>query len=116
MKIVLMRKEYEHESQELPGSSEKCSESCMGVFHSFKAARRNVAAYLFDELSYHASVNGNHVIVNGAVTWEMQSDSDVSVCKVSIANTDYVFTSYVLDDDEEEGENDGRKEMEDAVL
>lgn len=27
----------------------------------------------------------------------------MSVCEVSIANTDYVFTSYFLDEDENEG-------------
>ncbi len=102
MKVVLMRKEYEHGSQEPPGSTGKLSESCMGVFPSMKAVQREVAVYLFDELSYYASVNNNHVIVEGAVSWKTQRDDCVSVCEVSIANTDYVFTCYFLDDDDED--------------
>ena len=109
MKIVLMKKEYEHGSQEPPGSSGKLSESCMGVFSNFKAAHKEVAAYLFDELGYHASVHNNHVIVDGAVAWKTQRDDCVSVCEVSIANTDYVFTSYLLDDDDDDDEDEGRK-------
>lgn len=101
MKIVLMRKEYEHGNQEPPGSIGELSERCMGVFPNFKAAHREVAAYLFDELGYHASVNNNHVIVDGSVAWKTQRDNGVSVCEVSVANTDYVFTSYFLDDDDE---------------
>lgn len=100
MSVVMMRKEYEHDSQEKPGSTGKLTERCMGVYPDFKTARIQVAAYLFDELHYHAG-NSNSVIVSGAFSWKTQRIDDTSVCEVSIADTDYVFTAYILVDDED---------------
>lgn len=101
MSVVMMRKEYEHDSQEKPGSAGKLTENCMGVYPDFKTARVQVAAYLFDELNYHAQTNSDRVLVSGSFSWKTQRVDDTSVCEVSIANTDYVFTAYILADDED---------------
>jgi len=102
MSVVMMRKEYEHDSQEKPGSIGKLTECCMGVYPDFKTARIQVAAYLFDELNYHAgNSNNNSIIVSGVFSWKTQRIEDTSVCEVSIADTDYVFTAYILADDED---------------
>lgn len=100
--VVVIRKEVEHSSKELPGGTGTIrDERCMGVFHTMRMAQREVAAYLFDELSYHVAEGHGNATVGGSAAWKTAREDDKSVLELSIVNTDYTFTAYYVDDDEE---------------
>lgn len=97
MKIVLIKKELEC------GSLNEC---CMGIFSDFKTARKEVAAYLFDEIGYYLPKNENHVVVEGNAFWETDRSCETSTCEISIADTKYTFTAYFWEDDEETSQDE----------
>ena len=101
---VVIKKEYEHDDKELPGSKgkKKC-EGCLGLFKDFRAAQYEVAAVLFDELRYGLSMHNESIPVGGSADWKTDRDNDeMHVLEVSIWNTDFVFKAFYIDDDDTE--------------
>lgn len=102
MKVVVIRKEIEYKKSAPANDTGKITESCMGIFPSFKAARKEIAAYLFDELDYLIYENNGNISISNFTSWKTRKEDDMSTLEVSMANMEYMFKAFFVDDEEDE--------------